>query len=364
MRIVQLIFMNSIYILSLLLFLSCSIESVNNDKSIVTSGNSNSYKNYNNSNSGLLNNYIQDVQFDSYGNAWICSGTTYGGFLMARSTDGRLIKYDGINWKYYENPFINESERFYDNIFIDKSNNIWCSVSGANGYTDKSYFTNFNIQSNEWKYFEFGIDTGWTYGAIELNFNEIMVYGPKNIWIYKDQLAREIILSEKNGPFFLAKIRKLDSTRLISRMDNGLVVWSIEDNNLVYLKKIQTDSNKTRLLKEIIVSSNGMVWASHGTDLMEIDPNANTVKKLIIHQPNIDWSIEPEIFVIKEDNLGNLLAASHHYMFKRNPESGDIIIIRPKFLIEDRITCISFDQNNNLWVGTKNSGLYIIKNLN
>lgn len=86
---------------------------------------------YNEENSGLLSNYINDIKFDNNGIMWIGSG-------MIR--DGALQKFDGENWQFYQTCNSPLPDNHVSSITIDEQNTKWIGTwNGLAEYDDSNW---------------------------------------------------------------------------------------------------------------------------------------------------------------------------------------------------------------------------------
>lgn len=73
--------------------------------------------------SGLPENYIRDIKFDSYGNVWI-------GIFVDYLFDGYISKFDGTDWTSYtvEDGLVHDQIK---NMAVDQDDNIWVATGGG-----------------------------------------------------------------------------------------------------------------------------------------------------------------------------------------------------------------------------------------
>jgi len=119
---------------------------------------------FNTSNSSLKFNTINDLAVDLNGNVWLAAGSEDE---TGNETTGRIVKYDGTNWIYF-NPFNdNNGLNYVYTIAVDSTGKIWAGTSfgltvfnGINwtNYTDSHSATEkleihsiaFDSHGNKW----------------------------------------------------------------------------------------------------------------------------------------------------------------------------------------------------------------------
>ncbi|MDD4970335.1 MAG: two-component regulator propeller domain-containing protein [Paludibacter sp.] len=95
---------------------------------------------FNTSNSGLKFNTVNDLAIDKSGNIWLATG-----FFDETSdpTTGRIAKFDGTNWTYY-NPFNDDKgSNFVSTIAVDPNGKIWAGTYSGLTAFDGAKWTNY-----------------------------------------------------------------------------------------------------------------------------------------------------------------------------------------------------------------------------
>jgi len=85
---------------------------------------------YTKDNSGLPDNYINDIQFDTAGKVWL-------------ATNGGLVKFDGAEWIVYDESNSGLPCNIVNYICIDQNNNKWitCKNSGLTLFNEEGLWT-------------------------------------------------------------------------------------------------------------------------------------------------------------------------------------------------------------------------------
>ena len=322
------------------------------------------WKNYTAKNSGLLTNYVQDIAVDQENTLWITTGNTYGDWTP-RSTDGRLISLRNNKWNYYETEMFDHSKFFFNKLFIDSNGEIFLSVNGGN-LRQTSWFLSFSISEGWRRYdtdddsfhylafgecdkqvvinsnrFIFSLDTADRYldtllvkSSEPLNqeqyYHLIPKYGftfldKKNMWFYSYQGVSKYELNLKKLEL-VSEISFFEASKWSKSRDKGYPdnIWKKNDSTLWVgydngIYEIQNDSInnfftptniKLNRILDLRFDKNGTAWLINFHKLISFD--------------GIKWT---------DHSINGL---SH----------------------KDYLECLEIDKKNNLWIGTKNRGLF------
>ena len=126
---------------------------------------------YSTSNSDLPHNQVNDVAIDGAGNKWF-------------ATDSGVSKFDGINWITYNTTNSGLGGNTVWRIAADKHDNIWCSVESQPGY--KKGVSKFNGHS--WSTYN-----TFNSGLGDNNVSSIVVDDYNNIWFGSEGGISELI---------------------------------------------------------------------------------------------------------------------------------------------------------------------------
>lgn len=315
-------------------------------------------------NSGLLTNYIQAIAFDSENSAWISSGTYKGNMILPKKTDGRLMKFDGNEWKYFENRFINESYAVYDKILADNKDVLWLSADDI--LIRYGHFFSFEESNDSWIEYK-----DYAYDIFEGHNSTIMVNSNDKIYRIKNRSIVDSIESFKAGlgcDTCLSGFIKMDSAELYyaGNFEQSFVVRI--DTPVV---KIQRKLGRPSKFRSTTVCRNDSVsiWTSDG----------NSAYKLFFNQildsiffgnfngdpeENFNTTRATSIQFLEVDSKGNLLAASKWGLFKCLKENGykPLKIDLPiPFGKGEYINCLSIDKKDRIWIGTRLNGVYVLE---
>ncbi|WP_291125879.1 T9SS type A sorting domain-containing protein [Flavobacterium sp. UBA6031] len=217
---------------------------------------------FNTSNSGLKFNTVSDLAIDKNGNIWLATGSPDE---TRDATTGRIAKFDGTNWTYY-NPFNDDmGSNFVYSIAVDPNGKIWAGTysgltvfDGAKwtNYTDSHTTSTDNLQvlsidfdSNGNKWF------GTTCGILEFDDltasinssysqNEIRI-GPNpansyvNIDLSGQNSNNEISILDVKGLLVLKKTVSSNNVQLnISDFQQGLYFICVNTGSYRIIKKL------------------------------------------------------------------------------------------------------------------------------
>jgi len=218
---------------------------------------------FNTSNSGLKFNTVNDLVIDKNGNVWLATGSFDE---TGDATTGRIVKFDGTNWTYY-NPFNdNMGSNFVYSIAVDPNGKIWAGTYSGLSVFDGAKWTNYtdshtnpanNLQvlsiafdshGNKWFGTACGIlkfDDLTASISSPYSQNEIRIWpNPANSYINIDlsgqNSCNEISVFDSKGSLVLKKTVSLNNVQLnISDFQQGL-----------YFIRVNTGSN--RLIKKLV----------------------------------------------------------------------------------------------------------------
>lgn len=325
--------------------------------------------NYNVKNSGLLDNCIQDVAFDRNNIAWIASGTTGGNFLSLSKTDGRLTRFDGSNWKYFENKSMDEDYRYYNEIFIDDSDQLWLSVGGSYGYSEFSHFFSFDKEMETWIEYKYGEDSAVVMDMLEDQTGDVLILNYNIYWRIKDNKIKELrkYADCRNGVCYIDFIPTNTRNLFYAIGHEGIVLIELHKKGVQIKQVVDLPGNFG--VSEIALSHNNHIWASNGNSIFHIK-DSNVVKEIFVGNFNRESGVANSktthsINTLIEDSEGALWIASQKELYKYDLESGlitlDVPIKEHKGVVmnEDRIRCISVDKHDHIWVGTELSGIFV-----
>jgi ligand-binding sensor domain-containing protein len=201
---------------------------------------------FNTSNSGLKFNTVNDLAIDKNGNIWLATGSPDE---TGEATTGRIAKFDGMNWTYY-NPFNDDmGSNFAFTIAVDPGGKIWAGTylgltvfDGAKwtNYTDSHTTSTDNLQvlsidfdsyGNKWFGTMCGILEFQDYTAVT-NYpqpqNKLSVWpNPANSYVNIDFSGQsginEVSVHDSKGSLVMKRTASSNNVQLnISNLKQGL----------------------------------------------------------------------------------------------------------------------------------------------
>jgi len=217
---------------------------------------------FNPSNSGLKFNTVNDLAIDKNGNVWLATGSFDE---MNDPTTGRIAKFDGTNWTYY-NPFNDDmGSNFVYSIAVDPNGKIWAGTYSGLTVFDGAKWTNYtdshtnpanNLQvlsidfdshGNKWFGTACGIlkfDDLTASISSPYSQNEISIWpNPANSYVNIDLSGQnrnnEISVLDVKGSLVLKKTVSSNNVQLnISNFQQGLYFISVNTGSNRIIKKL------------------------------------------------------------------------------------------------------------------------------
>ena len=218
---------------------------------------------FNTSNSGLKFNTVNDLAIDKSGNMWLATGSPNE---TGDATTGRIAKFDGTNWTYY-NPFNDDmGSNFVYTIAVDPNGKIWAGTysgltvfDGAKwtNYTDSHTNSTDNLQA-----FSIAFDShgnkwfGTACGILEFNDLTASISSPHsqneiNIWPNPANSYVNIDLSGQNGNNEISVLDSKGSLVLKKTVSSNNVQLNISNfQQGLYFIDVNTGSN--RAIKKLV----------------------------------------------------------------------------------------------------------------
>jgi ligand-binding sensor domain-containing protein len=95
---------------------------------------------FNSSNSGLKFNVVNNLAIDKSGNIWLATGSADD---HADTINGRIARFDGVNWEYYKAFTDGSGSNYVNSIAIDSDGKIWAGTNFGLTVFDGSKWTNY-----------------------------------------------------------------------------------------------------------------------------------------------------------------------------------------------------------------------------
>ncbi len=312
---------------------------------------------------GLSQNWVRCVYQDSYGYLWF--GTDNGG----------INKFDGYNFTLYEhNSAIEDgiSSNTINLIMESNDKKLWIGTRrGLNVYDrEKDKFTHYPLLQEE---FIIGLHIFENGKIIVVTSESVFLLDPKNKSIRS-------LCSDKEGPCirddFLTSVVKDNNGNLWVGSAEGL--WLIDTISST-MTQFDHDKNNSQSICGNIVTSlycdhDGRIWAGtryNGISIMKPYKNNNDEPEFIHikHDPfDLNSISEGQIRVILHDTEGNIWIGTENgginVLRSRNYISNNFIFEKYTHNLNDNTSISSNsiyamyeDNQHTMWVGTFNGGL-------
>jgi serine phosphatase RsbU (regulator of sigma subunit)/streptogramin lyase len=328
------------------------------------------FKNYTKKD-GVISNDITCINQDKQGNVWIAS------------PDG-VSKYDGVSFTNYT-----EKEGLANNlvysIYCDEQNNLWFATSGggvsvfSNGKFIKTINKSsglssdvvFSIVQDKQKNYWFALDNGIAKydGKIVTSYDSVSSVKGKiffstladskgNVWFgsvnegvlkYDGENFEEVVLPKDVSKDFIGSIVEDKHNNIWLATDHGLLKLN-DDHFFLYN---ETNGLSSNAVFSICIDYEDNIWIgtqSGGVNLL----SSEAIVKLVNKKEFIDSKIGA-IYQLNDDGylIGTLSAGLNVFSdnsFTNIPE-----------LKQNNVSCVRKLPDNNVWVGTGDDGIYILK---
>jgi len=187
-------------------------------------------------------------------------------------------------------------------------------------------------------------------------------YDSKTFRVYKKEQDKSAGIS---GNFISCMLNDSKNNLWVGTL-TGLNKYNSEKDNFTnYLHDDRTESISSNFIKCIYEDKKGKIWVGtkKGLNIIE-NAQKTTFTKLYLKNQELDLLAE-EINAIKQDYKGNMWVSSNDHLTRISLNFGKII--SKTFKIPNKkgepgnyctITAIEEDENRQLWLGTKESGLF------
>ncbi|MFA9388170.1 MAG: two-component regulator propeller domain-containing protein [Prolixibacteraceae bacterium] len=275
---------------------------------------------FNTENQMLMHNSVETVVRDSMGYLWV--GTNYG----LNKLDGYLTH----NYITQSDDSTSISNNHIKDLFVDSKNRLWIGSIGG-GLNRYDYKNDCFIRYSP-----------------EKSSNSIQGFNISGI------------AEDKEGNLWLGITGKGISK--FNPETEKFKLFGIE----LFQPNIHANSN----IENIKCDSKGNIWIGFGYDQLgvyKIDVQTELISYMPFTNDRNPTSNIGQVTGIEEMQDGTMLfTVWNGGLYKYNPtyDSQICLVHKPDFFQNSHITCISLDQNQNIWVGTWEHGLYhLSKNL-
>lgn len=336
--------------------------------------NNSEYIVYNNTNSGLLDNNVNDISFDKSGNLWIATN------------DMGLFKYDGLEWIRYWTGNSNIPDNQITTISIDKFNRKWIGTklpsqvavfndtlwivfnranSGIGGQINKIIFDSLN---NTWIGTALGISKyngySWDhyYYTQGKEIRDILIDNENRIWF-----AGDMIVCYDNGNWFssedlfpFGKINQSIVNNILLHSDTiffstrNLGIIKLYDSSYFEINNSNTGIQEN-YIKTVSVDRDNNYWiGTYGSGISKL----TAIRDTLIWESHIPNTI---VYSISFDSSGRVWAGTmYEGLFRYDGVKWDTFTTQNSILPSNIIVTVKVDKNNVKWIGT-NRGLVKIE---
>ena len=218
---------------------------------------------FNTSNSGLKFNTVNDLAVEKNGNVWLATGSSDE---ISDPTTGRIAKFDGTNWTYY-NPFNdNMGSNLISSIAVDPNGKIWAGTYSGLTVFDGAKWTNYTDShtnpANNLQVLSIAFDShgnkwfGTACGILEFQDLTSLINSPTSqnkmsVWPNPANSYINIDLSGQNSNNDISVIDSKGSLVLKNTISSNKVQLNISNfKQGLYFISVNTGSN--RIVKPII----------------------------------------------------------------------------------------------------------------
>ncbi|MDR2839642.1 MAG: response regulator, partial [Paludibacter sp.] len=307
------------------------------------------YKNIQNDSTSIANNYVRSLFEDSQGRFWIGCINALNLYDRVSNSFAKIKVYDGNN---LANPHITK-------IIESRNHDIWMSTSGLgvirlrNGEKTPKIETELSARLNSLHLTDIFEDSKGRFW-IASEYNGLNLYNPINdaVMVYREPTIGSnqisVIAEDKYGHLFVGTL-------------NGLFRFNEQNNSF---EKIAHVTGQNLSIQSIMFDNNERLLA--GTDGEGVKIYAESSGLLYdreMLQTAIDLS-KMKVHALMQDRQGNFwMGFFQKGAFIEQENTGQFRYFGRKSFNRNIIgsSCVlslAKDQNDNLWIGTDNDGVY------
>lgn len=312
-------------------------------------------------NKGLSHNTVYDLVEDHYGYIWI--GTQNG-----------LNRFDGYNTTLIAEKQQDELSKNFKGkcitaVFLDSKNNLWTGT--RMGHVNVKNSDNYSFSNFKHEYFN--------YKSVGHEIARFYEDSKSNIWIATVGAGLFKLAQEKDTIYhFTQETSGLSSNDVFDILEtNGRILVACGGGNLNILQEngefsqtheMKANSPNLSGYRKRLIEANGFIWlGTQGTGLYRID-------KQSFEFINFNWEAEKYGFdanvvkdLIKANDSIIYIATDGQGLYKLNTIKNTFTQVRQNEYARTAINskalnCLAFDKHQNLWIGSYNGGVNIIKN--
>jgi signal transduction histidine kinase/ligand-binding sensor domain-containing protein/DNA-binding response OmpR family regulator len=317
---------------------------------------------------GLASNGINDIIQDSHGFIWL-------------ATNNGLHRWDGYKIRIFlhdPNDSSTLSSSAANFLYEDSDNNIWIGAfrEGLNRFNsiDES-FTRYNIGNTNPEAHNQNI------------IAEICEDSDKNLWIGTDygllrfnrstgqysrftadsnSINRKVLVKGVNDIRSMIKMNK--NTLLIGTREAGLIEFDLiketfKDSPFNVLELLKYPHDHFKSIRHIYRESEDVYWiAAYGHGLYRYEPHKDIVQNYRPDYDNNELTAEPLSVTLGMNSNVEIWLGTTKGLFKFNRKKGSFESFyhssqNRQSISSSIINKVFIDQEDNLWIGTQNSGI-------
>ena len=303
------------------------------------------YIHFDTSNSGLLNNTINDIAFDAQNTCWI-------------ATNNGVSTYDNKEWKNYTTSNSKLSNDIVKSIAIDTLGNKWICTNPK------------NID-------EFKVDRLWNNYNVNIQTNKVVVDKQNIKWFATNQGILEFNNSYNDSVWDLYNHQNVNlSDSIINSLfslNNGLVLGTnkgvILFNTTYKTPDFQYDTLNstisTNKINNVLVDKIGNIWAGTNKGLCKINFGSDYNVNSLVENYTVKNSglLSDTILSLSTDTSGVVYIATKNGVTTFNGKKWETILSKKRGNNHYEILSMVTDKLGNKWFGT-NNGLLKISSTN
>ena len=302
---------------------------------------------------GFNQNTVNSIKLDNYGDLWI--GTPNG-----------LVKYDGYSFKYFYHKTEDEGSipnNYIANLLNDSQGRLWIDTrEGVSLYLpNKEQFLLVNSSVKEGVFIK------------EDSQNRIWIGNDSKLLIYKSNPNNEDVVShvgeiklgQELGGNAIVDIEFLSESELLVATHFDIYRLTLNENDFRFFKfnKIELDFKNTRINK--IVKSKNLIWIATDSGLYQTfyQNNKITTIQSFLNSSTNTFDKTYDVLSLFFDNDNNLwIGTRDNGVLKYNQKDLEFMSYQynsknTKGLSSNRVNCFYEDEFGVIWIGTGQGGL-------
>lgn len=235
-------------------------------------------------------------------------------------------------------------------IFIDHENNVWCSSFGGLSILRGESFINYNRKN--------GLENNKIWGVAEDSEHRIWVgsIGEGLSIIINDTIIQRYNLSNGLPDMFIGKIFKINKNKmLIGTAKHGLCLahYTASQNNWIFEQlKCKLNQTETRI-DDIVKDDEGFIWIASSKGLYYTSPdNINLIHYPIFEGDTGQVFIQKLLFSSKKELW---VATRNEGVFVK--QNGKFYPVKDNYLKNKVIASICEDCSRHIWLSSQTDGI-------